>query len=280
MRDLVLQFGQMRQLRTLLFFILCGITASPAWATWSVIAVDRGTGTVVIASATCVAQQAFAGFPAKDLRDIQAIVVPGKGVAAAQAGVDSTRANQKLIFAEIQKGTSPDQIIALLKQDPQVARRQFGIVDLEGRTAGFSGERNGRVSLDRQGRVEGTGIHYSIQGNILTSDAVVLKAVDAFVAAKGMLSDRVMAAMEAADAAGGDSRCSCDREPKANAPCTTKTAHVAYLLEALKSDTNGESYNDGKYHMYFSVTDQDITPDEDANPVRTLRMRYDRARKR
>lgn len=267
-------------LRTVLLFLVCLFAAAPASATWSVIAVDRATGAVIIASATCVSQDAFARFPAKDLRDVQAIVVPGRGVAAAQAAVDNTRANQKLIFAEIQKGTSPGQILAMLKEDPQIARRQFGIVDLEGRSAGFSGERNGAVSLDRQGRVEGTGIHYSIQGNILTSEAVVLKAVDAFVAAKGTLADRVMAAMEAADAAGGDSRCSCDRGPKVDAPCTAKTAHVAYILEAAKTDTNGESYNDGTYSLFISVTDQDITPQEDANPVKTLRMRYDRARKR
>ena len=111
-------------------------------------------------------------------------------------------------------------------------------------------------------------------------EAVVLKAVEAFVAAMGTLADRVMAAMEAADAAGGDSRCSCDRGPKVDAPCTAKTAHVAYILEAAKTDTNGESYNDGKYSLFIRVTDQDITPQEDANPVRTLRMRYDRARKR
>jgi uncharacterized Ntn-hydrolase superfamily protein len=268
----------MLNLRAILWCLVGVLTASPAWATWSVIAVDRATGKVVIASATCVTQKGLMGFPAKDLRDIQAIVVPGKGVAAAQAGVDNTRANQKLIFAEIQKGTAPDQIIALLKQDPQIARRQFGILDLEGRSAGFSGERNQAVSLDRQGQVEGTGIHYAIQGNILTSEAVVFNAVEAFRGAKGSLTDRVMAAMEAADAAGGDSRCSCDRGPKIDAPCTAKTAHVAYILEALKTDPNGESYNDGKYSLYISVTDQDITPAENANPVRTLRLRYDRRR--
>ena len=267
-------------LRSFVLFGVYLLSASPAWATWSVIAVDRSTGTVVIASATCVTQKALTGFPAKDLRDIQAIVVPGKGVAAAQAGVDNTRANQKLIFAEIQKGTAPDQILAMLKQDPRIARRQFGIVDLDGRSAGFSGEGNGAVSLDRQGQVDGTGIHYSIQGNILASEAVVLKGVDAFIAARGALTDRVMAAMEAADAAGGDRRCSCDRGPKVEAPCTAKTAHVAYILEAVKGDRNGESYSDGEYSLYISVTDQDIKPDEDANPVRTLRMRYDRARKR
>jgi uncharacterized Ntn-hydrolase superfamily protein len=245
-----------------------------------VIALDRATGTVVIASATCVAQQAFAGFPAKDLRDVQAIVVPGKGVAAAQASVDRTRANQRLIYAEIQKGTAPDQILTMLKADPRIEDRQFGILDMEGRMAGFSGARNQAVSLDRQGQVVGTQIYYSIQGNILASEAVVSDAVQAFTSATGQLSDRVMAAMEAADAKGGDKRCTCDTAPKVNAPCSAKTAHVAYILQAAKTDASGESYNDGKYQMYLSVTDSDITPQEDANPVKTLRMRYDRWKKR
>src|SRR4029079_17879717 len=128
-----------------------------------------------------------------------------------------------------------------------IAGRQFGIVDLQGRTAGFSGASNQAVALDKQGQVPGTPGFYSIQGNILKSEAVVNEAVAAFVAAKGSLTDRVMAAVEAADANGGDSRCSCDRGPKIDAPCTAKTAHVAYILEALKTDAPGESPNDGKY---------------------------------
>ena len=265
--------------RTALLFACSLLTANSASATWSVIAVDRATGRVVISSATCVPQQAFAAFPAKDLRDVQAIVAPGKGVAAAQANVDSTRANQKLIYAELQKGTAPDAILTMLKEDPRIAGRQFGIVDLQGRTAGFSGASNQAVALDKQGQVPGTQVFYSIQGNILKTEAVVNEAVAAFVAAKGSLTDRVMAAMEAADANGGDSRCSCDRGPKIDAPCTAKTAHVAYILEALKTDAPGESPNDGKYSMYISVADSDITPQEDANPVKTLRMRYDRWKK-
>ena len=248
---------------------------SHAFATWSVIAVDKGRGTIVIASATCVTQASLEKFPAKDLRDLQAVVVPGVGVAAAQAGVDATRANQRLIFAELQKGTPPNQIIELLKQDPNIERRQFGIVDMQGRMAGFSGARNLPVSLDRHGRVAGTEIYYAIQGNILASEAVVNEAVNAFVAARGELTDRVMAAMEAADAKGGDNRCSCDKRPPVNAPCTTKTAHVAYLLRADKGDRSGDSYNNGDYGLYLSVTDPGIAPTEDANPVKTLRMRYD-----
>jgi uncharacterized Ntn-hydrolase superfamily protein len=262
---------------------ICSLTAlfvfgscSMASATWSVVALDRKTGVIVVASATCVAQRAFASFPAKDLRDVQAIVVPGRGVAAAQARVDNSRANQRLIFAELQKGTAPDKILELLKQDAAIAGRQFGIVDMQGRTAGFSGPSNGAVSLDRQGQVPDTEISYAIQGNILASETVIVDAVQAFTAAAGELTDRVMAAMEAADAKGGDRRCSCEQGPKIDAPCTAKTAHVAYLLRADPTDRNGESYNDGQYALYISVTDQDIKPDEDANPVRTLRMRYDR----
>lgn len=269
----------MLRFRTSCFAAVFLFIAQSASATWSVIAVDRATGVVVISSATCVAQQAFERFPAKDLRDVQAIVVPGKGVAAAQAAVDRTRENQKLIFAEIEKGTAPADIIDLLKKDPQIVGRQFGIVDLQGRSAGFSGPKNGAVSLDRQGQVPNTQIFYSIQGNILTSEAVVTSAVEAFAKATGSLSDRVMAAMEAADAKGGDSRCSCDRGPKIDAPCSAKTAHVAYLLQARKTDANGTSFNDGEYEMFISVTDRDITPQEDANPVKTLRMRYDRRKK-
>jgi uncharacterized Ntn-hydrolase superfamily protein len=252
---------------------------STAFATWSVIALDKKTGTVVIASATCVLQANLERFPAKDLRDIQAIVVPGVGIAAAQAGVDNTRANQKLIFAELVKGTAPDQILVRLHEDPSVERRQFGILDMQGRMAGFSGSTNGKVSLDRQGHVAGTEIYYSIQGNILTTDAVVTDAVQAFTAASGELTDRVMAAMEAADAKGGDSRCSCERGPKLEAPCTTRTAHVSYILRADKTDTNGDSFNDGQYALYMSVTDRDIKATEDSNPVKTLRMRYNEWKK-
>jgi uncharacterized Ntn-hydrolase superfamily protein len=249
---------------------------APAFATWSVVALDKKSGVVVIASATCVAQQSLERFPAKDLRDIQAIVVPGMGVAAAQAGVDRTRANQRLIFAEVQKGTAPDRILAMLKEDERIESRQFGILDMQGRMAGFSGSGNQAVSIDRQGEVPGTAIHYSIQGNILAGEAVITDAVKAFTSASGELTDRVMAAMEAADAAGGDKRCSCDREPKIDAPCTAKTAHVAYILRADRDDKSGESYSDGQYALYLSVTDSDIKPDENANPVKTLRMRYDR----
>src|SRR5215467_12773703 len=137
---------------TLLFILLIGVH-SQALATWSVVAVERETGQVVIAAATCVPQQAFAGFPAKGLKDVQAIILPGIGIAAAQANVDRTRSLQKRIADELNRGTDPARIIDMLKaEDSNHPSRQYGIVDLKGRAAGYSGNTNGRQSLDRQGR--------------------------------------------------------------------------------------------------------------------------------
>lgn len=246
-------------------------------ATWSVIAIDTRTGQVVIASATCVAQSRFAGFPSKGLMDIQAIVVPGVGVAAAQAGVDRTRANQELIHAELKKGTAPDRIIEMLSEDPDFERRQFGIVDLQGRCAGHSGSGNGAASLAVADSIPASGIYFSVQGNILASDDVVHDAVAAFKAEGGTMADRVMAAMEAADAEGGDGRCTCESDPVLDhVPCDGKTSHVAYILVADADDPEGESFNDGEYSLYIDVTDENIEEGENANPVKTLRMRYDR----
>jgi uncharacterized Ntn-hydrolase superfamily protein len=252
-------------------------SVTPAHATWSVIAVDQKTREVAIASATCVPQAAFAGFPAKGLMDVQAIVVPGKGVAAAQAGVDRTRKNQQMVFDEIGKGTDPARILEMLKEDPNIDVRQFAIVDLQGRMVGFSGQKNQPASLSRQQQVPGTAIYFSIQGNILANDEVVTAAMSAFVDAKGTLADRVMAAMESADARGGDKRCTCDSKPlpAATAACESKTSHVAYILRADPTDKNGAAFNDGQYAMYVAVTNDDILPGENANPVRTLRLRYD-----
>ena len=214
-------------------------------------------------------------FPAKDLRDIQAIVVPGKAAAAAQAGVDSSRLNQQVIYHALINGTDPGEIIAMLQLDPAIERRQFGIVDTQGRHAGFSGARNGESSLHSTGVVEGEPIVYAIQGNILANEAVVHDAVAAFKSTGGALADRVMAAMEAADANGGDSRCTCASQPIPDAPCDGKTAHVAYILKAAAGDTPGAGFNDGDWSMYISVTDEDIQPHENGNPVKTLRLRYD-----
>jgi len=270
--------------RVLFAFIVAALVPSTAWATWSIIAVDLSTRRVVIASATCVNNNdAF-------LMGVQAVVVPGKGVAACQGGVDNTHANQMLVFNELQKGTDPKRIIELLSADPAYQSRQFGILDLQGRSAGHSGLTNGYVSQDIQGRVPGTDIYYSIQGNILRPGSVVPNAVQAFLNTSGAITDRVMAAMEAADGSGGDSRCTCPPWPtdgsKPAFACDGKTAHIAYILMSEPGDTNGDSHNNGKYKMYITVAQPGadrgagaIKDGENLNPVKTLRVRYDAWRK-
>ena len=164
--------------RSLVVALFLGVLGpSVARATWSVIAVDMSTGRIVIASATCVDRDdAF-------LKGVQAVVVPGKGVAACQAGVDNTHANQMLVFAELQKGTEPEQIIELLSQDPAFqspAVRHSRSARAE--APATRGSTNGYVTQDIQGRVPGTQIFYSIQGNILRPGEVVPNAVQAFLA--------------------------------------------------------------------------------------------------
>lgn len=263
---------------------------TPAFATWSVIAVDTSTGQVIIASATCVRQQ---GFPqrkplgSRDLMEVQAVIVPGIGVAACQAGADNTRENQMLVYAELKKGTPPTEILDLLKKQEAarkpadlIERRQFGILAIpdgkritpQNNRAGFNGTGNSQSSLFFSGQVGP--MYYQVQGNTLLGVDVVQKAALAFTRATGTLADRVMAAMEAADANGGDHRCNCGVSVLDFVPCDEKTAHVAYIAIAEKDDKTGTSHNDGQYYAYLSVTDANTVKGESGNPVKTLRMRY------
>jgi uncharacterized Ntn-hydrolase superfamily protein len=270
--------------RFLLALLLLCVGPSTAHATWSVIAIDAKTGQVIIASATCVRQSAFptrSPIPARDLMDVQAVIVPGVGVAACQAGADNTRRNQMLVYTELKKGTSPQQILELLKQDPDIERRQFGILAIpnggtitaSNNMVGFNGSGNQTSSLFFGGRVGD--FYYQVQGNTLLGYDVVHKAALAFTRASGTLADHVMAAMLAADENGGDKRCNCASNPLTFVPCDNLTAHVAYIAIANADDAAGRTHNDGKYYAFLSVTDDNIVKGESANPVKTLRLRYE-----
>jgi hypothetical protein len=141
------------------------------------------------------------------------------------------------------------------------------------------------------GQVPGTEIFYSIQANIMRPGFVVPNAVQAFVHATGAITDRVMAAMEAADGSGGDSRCTCPPWPDDGTtppiPCDGRVSHVAFILMAEKMDRIGDSHHDGTYTLYLTVSQpgadkgpNQIKAGENLNPVKTLRMRYDAWRRR
>jgi uncharacterized Ntn-hydrolase superfamily protein len=225
------------------------LLASEAWATWSILAIDTASGQMIVASATCLQQSVFPRIGVRDLRDVQAVVVPGKGIAVCQASIDTSRGNQQLIQAELGLSTNPARILELLKlRDPAVESRQFGILDLQGRSLGFSGKGNLANALSESGKASSE-IFYQMQGNILANDDVIHEAARAFTRTSGTLADRVMAAMEAADSKGGDRRCTDGR-----------TAYVAYILIVDKA---------GK-ETYITASDEDSS-----NPIRALRMRYD-----
>jgi uncharacterized Ntn-hydrolase superfamily protein len=251
-----------------------------------VIAIDIKTGQVIIASATCVRQMAFPNRQpnaARDLMDVQAVIVPGIGVAACQAGADNTRENQMLVYNELRKGTSPQAILEMLKKDPNIERRQFGILAIpngttitaQNNTAGFNGAGNSESSLFFGGRVGD--FYFQVQGNTLLGNDVVHKAALAFTRANGAnvtMADRVMAAMVAADDNGGDKRCNCGNSPAELIPCDNLTAYVAYIAIANKDDQPGRTHNDGQYYAYIRAADDDVKKGESANPVKALGVRY------
>jgi uncharacterized Ntn-hydrolase superfamily protein len=103
----------------------------------------------------------------------------------------------------LREGKDPRQTIARLHaEDVQadVARRQVGIVDARGRAATFSGNECTEWAGGRAGQ------HYTCQGNILSGPEVVSALAEAFEGATGDLAQRVVTALHAGQAAGGDRR--------------------------------------------------------------------------
>lgn len=99
-------------------------------------------------------------------------------------------------------GADPAAVLQrLLAADDNRESRQVGIVDAQGRSATFTGS----DCFDWAGGR--TGANYACQGNILVSAATVDAMAESFESGEGQeLADRLVAALRAAQAAGGDSR--------------------------------------------------------------------------
>jgi len=87
-----------------------------------------------------------------------------------------------------------------LADDERRETRQLGVVDAEGRAAAFTG------SECNQWAGHEAGSCYAAQGNILAGEDVVSEMARAFAQTSESLAERLMAAIEAAQAAGGDRR--------------------------------------------------------------------------
>ncbi len=123
----------------------------------------------------------------------------GAGAVATQSYANTTFGPRGL--AAMRGGMSAEHTLAaLLGGDPERERRQVGLVDAAGRSATYTGSECPAWAGGRAG--EG----YAAQGNILTGAPVVDALVEAFLSASGDLPGRLMAALLAADHAGGDRR--------------------------------------------------------------------------
>jgi uncharacterized Ntn-hydrolase superfamily protein len=89
---------------------------------------------------------------------------------------------------------------ALLANDPQREQRQVGLVDARGNAAAHTG----KECMDWAGHFVGQG--FTAQGNILAGQEVVKAIAFGFTRAKGELAERLLAALQAGDQAGGDRR--------------------------------------------------------------------------
>lgn len=128
------------------------------------------------------------------------------GVVATQAVVDVSYGPQGIEL--LRGGVPPQQVVeTILANDPNpqperwsIEGRQFSVMNAQGEVATHTGAQASDWAGHRIGR------HVSAQGNILAGEEVVDAMVEAFEATEGHLSFRLLAALEAGQAAGGDRR--------------------------------------------------------------------------
>jgi uncharacterized Ntn-hydrolase superfamily protein len=101
----------------------------------------------------------------------------------------------------LKEGLSVNEVIKkLTREDEGRESRQLGIIDAEGNAAAYTGKKCMEWTGSKIGK------NYSAQGNILASEKVVTNMGRRFETAKGDLADKLVAALEGGEAAGGDAR--------------------------------------------------------------------------
>ncbi len=164
--------------------------------------------------------------------------------AKADVGAIATQALANLDFGKfglemLEKGASAQETLVYLKStDPDIEERQFGIVDANGGSATFTGNKcfayAGGISEE----------NLACQGNILVSEETVKALAATFKSSEGTLARRLILALDAALNAGGDRR----------------GRQSASLLVVKKKGSYG-GYND----RYI-----DLRVDDDPEPIKKL----------
>ena len=166
--------------------------AEPVAHTFSICALDPATGETGVAVTTRV----------PEVGRLCPFAKAGVGAIATQASVVVKYGPQGLELLE--KGHSPEEVIEeLLKDDEGREHRQLGVIDAKGNTANHTGKECLVFAGHRAGK------NYTAQGNLLVGKAVIDATAESFESTEGTgmeLADRLIAALEAGQKAGGDKR--------------------------------------------------------------------------
>jgi uncharacterized Ntn-hydrolase superfamily protein len=216
------------------------LTAATASATYSIAASDSSRGQVGAAGASCVDYEVIRIHGSVD----------GRAVIEAQAYFDDAALAEAV--ARLGEGASPAAVLDAItdvSEFPNAPRMQYGIVDVTGRSVGWTG-RQALPFATHVAKTDGT-FAYAVQGNVLTSGAVIERMQTAFGSGGCDLADKLVLALEAAGEEGeGDSRCTPEGRP----------ANSAFVEV---------SNEDGKL---LRISVPDVSPED---PILQLREEYD-----
>jgi uncharacterized Ntn-hydrolase superfamily protein len=157
--------------------------------TYSIVARDSSTGQLGVAVQTCF----FA------VGTIAPWARPGVGAVSTQAIAESAY-GPRCLDALAAGRSAAEALAGAQEQDDMPTVRQVGVVGADGSVTSYTGEQ----CIDHAGHVVGDG--WAAQGNMLGSPDVWPAIGEAFAASSGPLARRLLAALEAGEAAGGDAR--------------------------------------------------------------------------
>ena len=175
--------------------------------TYSIVAWDSATGDLGVAVQS--------KFP--NVGGIVPWAKSGVGAVATQS-LSNTDYGEQGLELLAQGATAEEALRIIMRRDTMLQDRQVGIVDARGNAASFSGKTTFDWSGGRVGAPSGRGTiagakgevivgrGYSAQANIMVSDQTVKNLAETFERTTGGLADRLMAALKAGQAGGGDKR--------------------------------------------------------------------------
>ncbi len=189
--------------------------------TFSIVARDPATGELGVA----VQSHWFSVGP------IVAWAEAGVGAIATQSFVDPSYGKNGLELMRSGK-SAPDTLKELLAKDEGRDVRQVAMIDAQGRVDAWTGKND----IEAAGHIVGE--NFSVQANLMLNDKVWPAMANAFKNTKGDLADRMMAALDAAQAVGGDIR---GRQSAAMIVVTGKPTGLAWkdrIVDIRVDDSN------------------------------------------